>query len=321
MKKFNFFVIVLLITILQIGCNSDMKSKTIKSSNIENDIAANSNNQNSDSINTDHDNSKESKILDKIQFNADFSLISLNTNTDSETNHSLYFYGTISNEDNEDIETLKQKLYKEVQSITVMKSDGIFVQSDDLDWVLKENNSVITFTLTICNVQTDVTGEIKLLKLKLNNNANYVEKKLSNYYIYAYSEIENHVTIAESPIAPKNLPSMNTNSMLAYKVMTINHEFNKDFKADIKVPNALKDYIIIDNITWEIDEDFMNEVKKSFKNELTLTQAKDLKIYSVFVTYRINTTKNIIFQPNISINIANINQTIAPLTPLVLIYK
>lgn len=279
----------------------------------------NSHNEGEENIQYDNEYDDFSLILDQIIFDTDFAIISLNTNHSIKINHSLCFYGIIST-DNEDIERLKLKL-SGIQNVILMQNEEIKIQSDDIIWKLEDKDSVITFYLELRNVEIENTGEIPITKVRLEGYNTYVDKKINNYYIYAYQETDNKVTVAESPLAPLTPPIINEDISLTYQIMTINHYFNKDFTVNIKMPDKDEDFFVIENVEYYLDEAFTGEIKERFRNELTITQFNDLKIYTVTVTYKIIKYSNIIFQPNITIDIAGVNQTLAPFSPLFLSTK
>lgn len=303
MKKIGFCLFMILSILVFSSCNNNINS------------------YDKGAVNNSNETDNDLKIVECIDFDTDYSLVSLNTNKEHDVNRSLFFTGLVLNQKGVTLETLKQKLVDEISSISLKYEKGIFLKSEDLVWTVQQEDSKIRFQLKICNVETDLSGELNLTSVGLESGGDIIEKKLSNYYINIYQETDNRVTFAEMPIAPKGLPDIKTSSTLVYKVMTINHDFNSSFNVNLNVPDGLSEFMEIESVSWELDNDFTEEVKETNRNELTLTEYKDLKIYSIFVTYHVKSDCNIVFQPDISIDIANVNQILSPTTPLLLIYN
>lgn len=260
----------------------------------------------------------ENKIINSIEFWGDTGIYSIDISNSSTTNHTVIFSGSIQYWD-EPYDTVLNNI-REI-SLNLEKNKEIVIPHDNITWEISKANGESVFKLELSNINIENCDCFKINSILFMLPDKEIIKNLSEFYIQSYQDSKNRLSVMESPVASKSDLTVNKENMCTYRILSINSESNDKFDAQFVFPSELDAYITISGININRDTETEDQVKETYKNELSEKDINNLKVYQIDCYYTITKTANIIFQPYISLNINGYYQTISPLAPLMLSCK
>lgn len=258
-------------------------------------------------------NGKE--LSDVISIEDNCTALAINTNDEFEMNHSISVYGKFLISD--EAEELKTKIGEKINKVSLYSNDDIIVSAQRMTWNFMKADQGIEFVLNIpVEKDCNYSDTIEVTSITFDTPTESFDKELGTYYLMPYSDVDNKVRVVESPSAPRVIADKESRYAYSYVVLTANPEFNKDFKANIILPEKCKKYVEVNSIEIEKNSEMAKELKETLKGDLTLQQKKDLKVYSINVIYHFIKGERVILQPLIELDITGEKQIIAPFCAL-----
>ncbi|WP_094545954.1 hypothetical protein [Petroclostridium xylanilyticum] len=254
--------------------------------------------------------------MELIEFDKYNSLITLNDDIDPNSYESILFYGKINS--SQAIEEIEEDIKQELKSISLIQNEEIIMESDNFIWNINDSDNIKNFELQVNILPNKIDTNVYIDKLQLNLNTDKkITKEIGMYYINTHNMANNKIlSVVESPIEPHKLPVIGKESTVSYRIMTLTENFNNNFKVTVDVPEFFTKFFSITSVKWNYDDKLTEDIKKEYKKSITEAEIKNVKIYEVIVTYKVNEKSNILFKPLIFSDITNSNEFCTPSVPL-----
>lgn len=258
----------------------------------------------------DKSSSFDVKQLNFIQMNA---AIVINENPNSPYNRSLDFYGTLENSVDQEI------LNNQISSVYVtIKGEKIYAQEYKF-LINKDEKEQTNFTLNVkFNPSNFNSKGIIISTIGITSNEKEYDFNVGNYEINFTQLTEKDMYIYESPHAPHTLPKVGDINQYSYIIVSTREKDITDI--NLITSEISQEFITIHKFECINTEEYLLDLKDSFKDILPTDKFENLKFYELVVSYSINKASNFSFQPLLKVTSDAIIDFCTPEIPLTFEY-
>lgn len=254
-------------------------------------------------------------LAKRITFEHIANSVCINTNHDTNENHTITICGKYLKTDH--IDLLNERVTELIEGVSLYSEDNLIISSNTLEWNFIKEQKGVDFSVTFPIVEEfELEKPVQITRIAFDAGKTEFIKDCECFYLIPYNDNSEVANVIEGPKTPKEKIYRGSELKLSYYITLAGIDENKKIKADLLFPKDCKEYVEIKKVSIEQDDKKLKLLKNNTNIDQTLLQNKDVHVYRINVECKILKGFRIGFQPLIQLVIGNQEHIVAPFSLL-----